>query len=397
MILWGTVTCCMAGIKTYGHLVALRTILGCLEAGFAPGVLLLFSSWYKKEEQSKRFAVYISAAILSGAFGGLLAGGIISGLEGRYGIRGWKWLFVSNASPLPNFSGWLTNRRQIVEGAASIGWVGISWRFSSTQNLHDFFSFLEFVINRSDLLQAVISHFLLLDFPATSKRLSTAQRSLAVSRLKSEDKSFPLEAASDIKLTLTQAIKQALQNWRVWLFTLGYMVIVGSSALTYFYPTLVQGLGYKGTKAQYMTVPIYAAAFVCNAFTGYLCDFFPGKRSLVLSTWLLLALICSVCVCTIYNFTARYVLLLFLASSLWSSNALSLSLASSTLSDSSCETRAVSLAFINAMGNLAQIYGAYLFPSADGPKYIMGFAVISAMCAFGVGVYGILHLLLCRR
>jgi MFS family permease len=66
----------MAVIKTYGQLVALRTLIGVLEAGFAPGILLILSSWYKKEEQSKRFAVYISAAVLSGAFGGIIAGAI---------------------------------------------------------------------------------------------------------------------------------------------------------------------------------------------------------------------------------------------------------------------------------------------------------------------------------
>ena len=57
------------------------------------------------------------------------------------------------------------------------------------------------------------------------------------------------------------------------------------------------------------------------------------------------------------------------------------------------ETRAVSLAFVNAMGNLAQIYGAYLFPSEDAPRYIMGFSVVSAMCAFGVVVYAVLYML----
>jgi MFS family permease len=66
----------MAVVKTYGQLVALRTIVGVLEAGFAPGILLILSSWYKKEEQSKRFALYISAAVLSGAFGGIIAGAI---------------------------------------------------------------------------------------------------------------------------------------------------------------------------------------------------------------------------------------------------------------------------------------------------------------------------------
>ena len=44
----------------------------------------------------------------------------------------------------------------------------------------------------------------------------------------------------------------------------------------------------------------------------------------------------------------------------------------------------VSRALMNALGNLAQIYGAYLFPSADAPKYLMGFGVISGMLGFGV-------------
>lgn len=88
----------MAAVKTYHQLVALRVIVGILEAGFAPGVLLLVSSWYKRSEQSKRFAIYISAAILSGAFGGLLAGAITKNLEGVHGIRGWRWLFVSSGT-----------------------------------------------------------------------------------------------------------------------------------------------------------------------------------------------------------------------------------------------------------------------------------------------------------
>ena len=64
----------MALIDTYEHLVALRVLIGVLEAGFSPGILLLLSSWYKKNEQSRRFSVFISAAVLSGAFGGIIAG-----------------------------------------------------------------------------------------------------------------------------------------------------------------------------------------------------------------------------------------------------------------------------------------------------------------------------------
>jgi hypothetical protein len=99
----------------------------------------------------------------------------------------------------------------------------------------------------------------------------------------------------------------------------------------------------------------------------------------------------------VYNFTARYVLLVIMASGLWCTNALSLSYASSTFGSLPNETRAISLALVNAMGNLASIYGAYLFPSTDAPKYIMGFSVISALCAVSVVTYAFLHIVLKRK
>jgi MFS family permease len=95
MFVWGIVTIGMAFVNSYEGLIAFRVVIGCLEAGFAPGVLLILSSWYKRAEQARRFAVYISAAILSGAFGGLIAGGITGGLDGAHGLAGWRWLVSS--------------------------------------------------------------------------------------------------------------------------------------------------------------------------------------------------------------------------------------------------------------------------------------------------------------
>lgn len=108
MAIWGGLTCVMAAIDSFEHLVILRIFVGVFEAGFgktrevamettkadqgtAPGILLIISSWYKRDEQSKRFGVYMSAAILSGCFGGLLAGAITGGMEGTGGLRGWRW------------------------------------------------------------------------------------------------------------------------------------------------------------------------------------------------------------------------------------------------------------------------------------------------------------------
>ena len=94
MFAWGIVTIGMGFINSFGALVGIRAVVGLLEAGFAPGILLLLSSWYKPAEQAKRFAVYISAAILSGAFGGLIAGAISDNLHGAHGLAGWRWLFI---------------------------------------------------------------------------------------------------------------------------------------------------------------------------------------------------------------------------------------------------------------------------------------------------------------
>ncbi|KAI0598975.1 major facilitator superfamily domain-containing protein [Biscogniauxia sp. FL1348] len=344
MTLWGLVTIAMAWVPNYQALVGLRVVVGILEAGFAPGMLLLLSSWYKKSEQSKRFAVYISAAILSGAFGGLIAGAITSGLDGVHGIAGWRWLFI-------------------VEGAATTGW-------------------------------SIIAGFILPDFPANTKRLTERERELAIHRLLSEQVSTTSEDSP--KPTHLQALKVALTSWRVWLFVVGYMAVVGSSTLSYFYPTLVNGLGYDSHLAQYMTIPIYFAAFVCTVITGVLMDRHQQWRGVVLGGWMAVAMICAIITCAVYDFKARYALLVIMASGLWASNGLSLAYASSTLGSMPNEIRAIALAFINAMGNLAQIYGAYLFPSSDGPKYLMGFGVISGLCLTGVISYLSLHVLLRR-
>lgn len=172
MTIWGVLTCIMSVIKDYHHLVILRIFVGVFEAGFAPGVLLILSSWYKPEEQSKRFGVYMSAAILSGAFGGLLAGAITGGLEGAHGIRGWKWLFI-------------------VEGVATIG-------------------------------IAIISSFVLLDFPANSARLNERERAIAIARLQTGGVQTRTEGEE--KIGHGEAFLLACKEWKVWGFIVGYMV-----------------------------------------------------------------------------------------------------------------------------------------------------------------------------
>jgi MFS family permease len=91
MVLWGTVSAVMCLVKTPSQLIAVRFVLGVTEAGFSPAVLFMISNWYRRHEQSKRFMAFLSAGILSGAFGGIIAGAIIDNLDGKHGLAGWQW------------------------------------------------------------------------------------------------------------------------------------------------------------------------------------------------------------------------------------------------------------------------------------------------------------------
>jgi MFS family permease len=106
-----------------------------------------------------------------------------------------------------------------------------------------------------------------------------------------------------------------------------------------------------------MVVPIYAVAFVCVIATGYFGDKFPKQRGLIISGWLSSSLVCAIVICLVYGYKARYALLVIMAAGLWSTNGCALSYAASTFGDMPRETRAVALALVNALGNLAQIYG----------------------------------------
>jgi len=49
--------------------------------------------WYRRHECGFRMAIFFSAATAAGAFGGLLARGIVE-LDGRAGLSGWQWIFI---------------------------------------------------------------------------------------------------------------------------------------------------------------------------------------------------------------------------------------------------------------------------------------------------------------
>lgn len=93
MCLWSIVAICqcrITGIKTF---YATRALLGLLEGGFIPDVVLYLSFFYKSKELPIRLSFFWGAYITTQIISALLAYGILH-LRGTTGWAGWRWLFA---------------------------------------------------------------------------------------------------------------------------------------------------------------------------------------------------------------------------------------------------------------------------------------------------------------
>lgn len=72
------------------------------------------------------------------------------------------------------------------------------------------------------------------------------------------------------------------------------------------------------------------------------------------------------------NHTVQYTMLCFAAAGIWCCIPLILVWVSNTITWPA-EKRAIAQAATNALGNAASIYGAFLWPTDDAPRYFTGF------------------------
>ncbi|OAQ61101.1 MFS general substrate transporter [Pochonia chlamydosporia 170] len=318
MIVWGCLVIAYVGINTKEHLYGLRFCLGLLEAGYFPGVLLFMSNWYKKSELARRFAVFYCASLVSGAVGGLIAGLITDTMQNRGDLPAWKWLFL-------------------IEGCLTVGF-------------------------------AIIAMFILPDFPATTKWLSEEEREYAIARLENDQNSTQAGNLSHL-----QSFLHAVRDWRTWMFVLGQSLCTCAGTITYFIPTLMAGLGYKGHEIQYMTIPIYMVALVIVLVCSFSSDLLKERPKHIM-TMAGIATVALTIVAAVENNKARYAFLAIGASGVWACSTLTLSYLSNTICRPA-EKRAVAIGLVNALANLSSVYGSYIWPSDSAPRYIMGFSV----------------------
>src|SRR5580693_723876 len=98
MITWGLLAIGMLFVRTPGQFYIVRFLLGMSEAGFFPGVVFYLMQWFPPELRARAISRFYISLPLSSVFMGLIAGALLN-LDGRFGLRGWQWLFLVEGLP----------------------------------------------------------------------------------------------------------------------------------------------------------------------------------------------------------------------------------------------------------------------------------------------------------
>lgn len=81
---------------------------------------------------------------------------------------------------------------------------------------------MQIVEGAATIACALVSVFIIPDFPATWKRLSAREKSIATDRLLEQNVVTITE--DTVPMSSVQALRASWTNWRTWLLTIGYMV-----------------------------------------------------------------------------------------------------------------------------------------------------------------------------
>ncbi|OKL58171.1 hypothetical protein UA08_06835 [Talaromyces atroroseus] len=223
-VLWGIITMCLGFISSYGSFVAVRALLGVAEGGLLPGMVLYLSAFYKRSDLALRIGLFYTAASLSGAFGGLLARGLVE-IGPRGGLEGWRWIFI-------------------IEGLLTV-------------------------------VCGIIAAVGLPNSLATATFLTPAERELAQGRILQDKPSQGDNTNSESESLKWSEVLRGITDISMWLSALAYFAILaGLYSFGLFLPTIIEDSGFttNANRVQLWSVIPYAVATVFTVLIAFLSD-----------------------------------------------------------------------------------------------------------------------------
>ncbi|KAI0483391.1 major facilitator superfamily domain-containing protein [Xylariaceae sp. FL0804] len=207
----------MASAKRVETLYALRFLVGLLEACSFPGYAALLGGWYGPTEMTKRVAIFQQTSSIASMFSGYLQARLYTGLDGRLGLAGWKWLFI-------------------FDGIISVP-------------------------------IAVWGFFAIPDLPHTTRAFYWTQeeKMLGVARMEKIGRKPPQ------RLTLS-VLRKVFTNWRLWVFILPYLMVAQAGSGTNYFNLWLKAEGYSVVQTNILPTAGNALSIVAAFAFGLFAD-----------------------------------------------------------------------------------------------------------------------------
>ncbi|KEQ95535.1 hypothetical protein AUEXF2481DRAFT_47038 [Aureobasidium subglaciale EXF-2481] len=314
---FGLCSIATAYVHNFSQMCAVRFVLGIFEAGMLPGIAYYLSRWYRRSELAFRLALYVVAAPLAGAFGGLLASAILR-LDSFAGLHAWRMIFA-------------------IEGIVTV-------------------------------CLSLIGFFTLTDRPATARWLSQEEKDLAISRVKSERVGATEVLDKFDRKKIFKGIFSPVTLGTAAIFMLNNVTVQG---LAFFAPTIVRTIYPHNTvvSQQLHTVPPYVVG-------GFFCLLFPyiswktDRRLLILICSAPLVMVGYIMFLASEAPMVRYGATFIIASGAFAFGSLCNAQVSANVVSDTARSSAIGT---NVMfGNIGGLIATWSFLPFDGPNYHIG-------------------------
>ncbi|KAF8921857.1 major facilitator superfamily domain-containing protein [Mucidula mucida] len=343
MTLWSTVAFSQFWLSGRNSFLTTRFLLGFLQGGFIPDVVLYLSYYYTKRELPIRLAFFWISNYVSDIVSAFLATGILQ-LRGVGGRAGWRYLFLIEG--LLTLACGLVSFMMMPAGPTQTkAWYRPKGWFTEREEI--------IMVNR-----------VLRDDPSKSDMHNREGLS-------------------------PKMILVALADWRMWpIYCLGLVHMIPVGPPQQYLTLSLRNLGFDTTEANLLSIPSTVVGMIMLLFTAYLSEIINSRiiATVVLQFWALPLLV------ALYSFnsaTSDWVYFAVVTLITGFPYVHPIQVAWASRNSYSVRTRTVSASVYNMFVQAGAIVYANIYRADDKPLYKRGNRTLIAVCSMNIVLYGL--------